>query len=205
MSTAASVPRPEHDWDAIRHRLDDAARALDSDYAPPADVVDAALLARARVLAQELDTSAAAVADDWIAFRLAQADYAVMATAVREVHALENLTALPCLPEFVLGIVNLRGEILSVLDLNVFFGLPRAGLHDQNSMIVLESDDMCFGVLVDAVLGVRQLAREAIQPPLPVGGGIAERYLAGVTADGTTLLRAEVLLADEAIVIREQG
>lgn len=157
-------------------------------------------LAAAPARTQTLDESV-----ELLEFSLAHERYAIESTHVREVYPLENLTPLPCTPAFVLGIVNLRGEIISVIDLRKFFDLPQTGLPDLNKVIVLESRDMLFGILADAILGVRRIALADIQPALPTLTGIREKYLKGITAERTVVLDGGKLLADQDIVVQEQA
>jgi len=139
-----------------------------------------------------------------VEFILAHERYAVASEYVREVYPLEQLTPLPCTPAFVLGIVNLRGEILSVINIKKFFDLPEKGLTDLNKVIVLESEDRVFGILADAINGVRRILRSDIQPSLPTLTGIRQDYLQGVTAERVVVLDAEKLLADEKLIVQEQ-
>jgi purine-binding chemotaxis protein CheW len=163
------------------------------------------LKARAEALAREpAQAQAAGEHIEVVEFVLANERYAVETRCVREVYPLENLTPLPCTPAFVLGIVNMRGEILSVIDLKKFFELPEKGLTDLNKVIVLETENMLFGVLADTVLGVRRVAVDEIQPSLPTLTGVREAYLKGVTAERVVILDADKLLADERIIVREQ-
>lgn len=104
----------------------------------------------------------------------------------------------------VLGIVNLRGEIVSVIDVRKFFDLPQTGLPDLNKVIVLKSGDMVFGILADVILGVRRIALAEIQSSLPTLTGIRGKYLKGITPERTVVLDAGKLLADEDIVVQEQ-
>jgi purine-binding chemotaxis protein CheW len=139
-----------------------------------------------------------------VEFMLAHERYGVETSFVREVHPLTNLTPLPCTPAFVLGVVNLRGEIVSVIDIKRFFDLPEKGLTDLNKIIVLQSDTMRFGILADLVLGVRRVPGAEVQPSLPTLTGIREQYLEGVTSDRTIVVDAAGLLASERIVVQEQ-
>jgi len=195
------------DWPAVHQRLEAARLAVESASAPAADETQRILRGRARALAREFGkakTAEDAAALEWVEFLLAHEKYGLASSHVREVHPLENLTPLPCTPSFVLGIVNLRGEILSVIDIKKFFGLPEKGLTDLNKIIVLQSANMVFGVLADAIIGVRSIPSAEIQLSLPTLTGIREKYLKGVTSDRTILLDAEKLLADEAIIVQEQ-
>ena len=207
MSTREPTPRKSKqaiDWSEVRRRLESARAAIERVRAPDAEETKRILRSRARTLARETDTAAAADALEVVEFLLAHERYAVESRYVREVHPLENLTPLPCTPAFVLGIVNLSGEILSVIDIKKFFDLPEKGLTDLNQVIVLQSDGMLFGILADSILSARRIPVAEIQPSLPTLTGIREKYLRGVTAERTVLLDAAKLLADETIVVEEQ-
>ena len=192
------------DWREVRQRLGAARTAADRAQAPDPEETKRILKARAQALARKPAKAEAIDAVEVIEFLLAHEKYAVESRHVREVHPLENLTPLPCTPAFVLGIVHLRGEMLSVIDIKKFFDLPEKGLTDLNKLIVLRSETMLFGILADAVPGVRRIPVAEIQPSLPTLTGIREQYLKGVTSDRTVLLDAEKLLADEKLIVQEQ-
>lgn len=134
---------------------------------------------------------------DVLAFDLAHETYAFELPHVREVLPLRDVTPLPGVPPFILGLILLRGEVLSVMDLKRFFELPAKGLTDLNRVIVLASRTMSFGVLADAILGVRSLPRDRIQPSLPTFTGLRAAYLKGVSEGGVVILDAEKILGDE--------
>ena len=193
------------DWTEVRARMDAARAAGEQAWMPGADETRRILRERALVLAAEPDrTQTLAQSIEVVEFLLAHERYAVESSYVREVHPLENLTPLPCTPAFVLGIVNLRGEIVSVIDLRKFFDLAQTGLPDLNKVVVLEAADMVFGILADVILGVRRIALADIQTSLPTLTGIREKYLKGITAERTVVLDAAKLLADEDIVVKEE-
>ncbi|HVB47503.1 MAG TPA: chemotaxis protein CheW [Burkholderiales bacterium] len=192
------------DWGALARRLAAGRAALQgSAEREPQDRVRI-LKERAQALGRSARGMAVEIARlEIVEFQLSGERYAFESRYVREVHPLENLTPLPCTPAFVLGIVNLRGEILSVIDLRKFFELPEKGLTDLNRVIVLEAQGMVFGVLADAIAGTRRIAPAELQPSLPTLSGVREAYLKGVTADRMVLLDAARLLADERIVVKE--
>jgi purine-binding chemotaxis protein CheW len=193
------------DWAVVRARVDAAQAAGEQAWTPGADETGRILRERALALAAEPGAiQDLAESIEVVEFSLAHERYAVESAYVREVYPLENLTPLPCTPAFVLGIVNLRGEIVSVIDLRKFFDLAQTGLPDLNKVIVLESGNMVFGILADAIFGVRRLALAEIQPPLPTLTGIREKYLNGITAERMVVLDAGKLLADKDIVVQEQ-
>ena len=208
MSAHESTPRrkrePAIDWREVHQRLEAARVASERAWAPDAEEAKRILKARAKALARETGKAEAADALELVEFLLAHERYAVESRYVREVYPLENLTPLPCTPAFVLGIVNMRGEILSVIDIKKFFDLPEKGLTDLNKVIVLQSGNMLFGILADAILDVRRIPVAEIQPSLPTLTGIREKYLRGVTPERTVVLDAEKLLTDETIIVQEQ-
>jgi purine-binding chemotaxis protein CheW len=162
--------------------------------------------ARARVLAR---AQGKAVDErgflEIIRFRMASETYGVESAFVREVYPLKDFTPLPGVPPFVVGIVNVRGQILSVVDLKKFFNLPDKGLGDLNKVIILRDDRMEFGILADAVLGVGQISLDAIRPlPLTVSE-IGAEYMRGVTADRVIILDAEKILGDGNIVVHKEA
>jgi purine-binding chemotaxis protein CheW len=139
-----------------------------------------------------------------VEFLLSRERYAFESRWVRSIHPLRRFTVLPCTPSHVLGIVNLRGHVVAVIDIRRFFGLPRRGLADLDKVIVLEGGGMEFGVLADVVPGVRTVRRAALQTAIPTFTGIRQAYLLGVTQDGLAVLDAERLLRDEQLMVDEQ-
>ncbi|MBS1191879.1 MAG: chemotaxis protein CheW [Rhodocyclaceae bacterium] len=193
------------DWNAIHKQIAMARQTTEQGWAPtPADK-KRILRARAQALAEPI--AGPAVAEQSVAvvaFQLAGETYGIELAFVREVYPLKAFTPLPCTPGFVLGIVNVRGQILSVLDLRAFFELPQAGLSELNKVIILRQNDMELGVLADAVLGVQSIPRAEIQPGLPTLTGIREAYLVGVTAQRLVVLDGGRILSDKALVVHEQ-
>lgn len=208
-----STPRPASreqkkaavDWRDIERRMAAAGAAIEYGRTPPPDETQRILKARAQALAREpVPEEAADARIEVVEFLLAHERYAVESRYVREVYPLESLTPLPCTPAFVLGIINLRGEILSVIDIKKFFELPEQGLTDLNKVIVLRSGNMLFGILADTISGVRRIPVAGIQPSLPTLTDIREAYLRGVMPDRTVILDAEKLLSDANIIVQEQ-
>lgn len=139
-----------------------------------------------------------------VEFLLSGEHYAIESCYIDEVCPVKELTPLPCTPHFVLGIVSVRGKILSVIDLCAFFDLPRQGLSDLNKVIVLHNGAMEFGILADAILDVQQHTASDLNPSLPTLTGIRADFLKGVTAERLVVLDGEKLLADSRIVVHEE-
>ncbi len=159
------------------------------------------LNARAKEQAKEPDAAEAGKTIEVVEFLLADENYGIESACIREVYPLTDLTPLPCTPAFVLGIINVRGQILSVIDMKKFFELPEKGITELNKVIILSSDHMIFGVLADAVLGTKSIPITEIQPPLPTLTDIRAEYLKGVTNKPLIILDARKILMDEKIVV----
>ncbi len=194
------------DFSEVEQRLEAARAGLENIWAPSAEETQQILQTRAQTLALEASSLGEDVEDvvEVLEFTLAYERYAVETQYVNQVAMLEQLIPLPCTPDFVLGIVNLRGAILPVLDLKNFFELPVKGLTDLNKIIVLQSEKVLFGILADEIIGVRNILLRDVQSSLPTLTGIRKDYLRGVTPERVTLLDAEKLLASEYIVVQEQ-
>lgn len=160
---------------------------------------------RAKELAQKSDE---AEADEdvieVVEFELAYEKYAIDSKFVSEVYPMSDFSHLPCTPPFVVGIMNLRGTILSLIDIRKFFALPIKGLSNLNRVLVVRTDDMEMGLLADFILGVRTLSKERIQPPLPTFSAIQSKYLKGVTSDSLIILDIEKIFSDPSIIVNEE-
>ncbi len=193
------------DWSEVHRRLEIAQAAIERGWRPASEEKKRVLKARAITLAQEPEEEA--VAEEYleiVEFFLAYEKYGIDSSYVREVYPLKELTPMPCAPPFVLGIINVRGQILSVIDIKKFFDLPEKGLTDLNKVIILHSDSTEFGILADVILGVRSVSLSELQPSLPTLTGIRQEYLKGVTKERLVILDAAKLLCDKRIIIHEE-
>jgi len=193
------------DWAGVHGRLEAVGERLSSGWNPPPEKTAEILHTRARELAQEPTMEEPETGSlEIVEFLLAYERYGMETAFVREVYPLRELAPLPGTPAFVLGIINVRGRMLSVLDLKKFFGLPEKGLTDLNKVIVARSPAMEIGILADTILGVKKIQRKSIQPPLPTLVGIREQYLRGITGDHGIILDAGKLLSDKKLVVHEE-
>ena len=139
-----------------------------------------------------------------VEFLLANERYALELDFIREIYPLKEFTALPCTPNFVMGIINVRGQILSIIDLKKFFSLPEKGFTDLDRILILRSDEKEFGILADEILGVQSIPISDIQPSLPTLSGIRDKYLKGITVERIVILNGEKILSDTEIVVHEE-
>ncbi|HLO27283.1 MAG TPA: chemotaxis protein CheW [Geobacteraceae bacterium] len=162
------------------------------------------LHARARALAREPRRAGEAGQIEVLEFLLACETYGIEMSWVRETLPLKDLTPVPCTPPFVLGLISVRGQIMSVIDIRKFFELPEKGLTDLNKVIIIHDEAMEFGILADVVLGVRMVPLAGLQPSLPTLTGVREEYLQGVTNERLVVLDGKKLLNDRRLVVHEE-
>ena len=139
-----------------------------------------------------------------IEFTLAGERYGIESAFVREVYPLKDYTPLPGVPSYIFGIINMRGQILPVINLKKFFNLPEKGLGEMNKVIILSNRLMEFGIIADIVNGTQAIELEDILAIPPTVSGIGEKYLKGVTKDNIMVLEAESILNDAKIIVNEQ-
>ncbi len=193
------------DWAEIHRRMEKARERLDLGWKTGQEEKKKILWERAKALAHEAEKEEPEGYMDVLEFILAYERYGIEPSHIREVCVLKDLTPLPGSPHFVSGIINVRGKTLSVIDLKKFFDLPEKGLGDLNKVIILSSAGMEFGILADAILGMRKIRLSDLQPSLPTLTGIREDYLKGVTGDRMVVLDAGKVLSDNNIVVHEEA
>ena len=160
---------------------------------------------RAIAMAQETEQKrAASTTIEVITFTLAAETYGIESAFVREVCPLRDFTPVPGVPPYIFGIINVRGQILPIVDIKKFFNLPEKGLGELDKVIILRDEWMEFGILADVVNGTQAIAVEDILAAPPTVTGIGEKYLKGVTKESLILLNAERLLTDKSIVVNEE-
>ena len=162
------------------------------------------LMDRAKVLAHKDKDETRGERIKVIEFRLSNEKYAIESVYIREVLLLKELAVVPCTPPYILGVINVRGQILSIIDLRVFFELPQEAVTRATKIIVLSSSEMELGIVADEVIGARSILLEQVQVGLPTLTGIREIYLRGVVGEDLVFLDAVKLLADKLIVVDEE-
>jgi purine-binding chemotaxis protein CheW len=130
---------------------------------------------------QEQKERAEAVDFTMITFSLGGKDYAVDIMNVKEIAKADKFTYVPNAASFVRGVYNLRGDIIPIVDLRVFFHLPVDKKKDgMENMLILRIEDRVYGTIVDRIDRVLGINSEQIQPPHPIFGDINIKYISGV-------------------------
>lgn len=163
------------------------------------------LRSRAKKLSQEIESEGRDEKYfEILEFLLAHETYAIETPFIREVYPMTELTPLPCTPAFVFGLINVRGQILTVMDMKIFFNLPERGITNLNKVIVVRKDTMELGILADEIIGIRNIPVNDLQPPLSTMTGIHAEYLKGVTGERLIVLDMERFLTDRQLIVHEE-
>jgi purine-binding chemotaxis protein CheW len=190
----------EIDWPEVKARVTKAFdRSLDDTSPERAREV---LVERARRLALTADRQAAAVDTlEVLPFRLGREHYAIETRYAREVVRLTGFTAVPSTENFLLGVTNLRGSIVPIFDLMLFFGFASQGLSDRSRVIVVGAEEVEFGIIADSVQAVVRLPVEAVVVEAAFEGDRGGECIRGVTGDAMIVLDGAALVKDRRLFI----
>ncbi len=185
--------------------VDSAAREVEEPE-PAATCQENEAILKARALALARASKGARAEEESlevVVFLVNEEKYALELPYIREVYPLLELTELPGVPPFVVGVVNVRGRIVAVNDLRQFFDLPFVGLSDKNRIIILHSPGQEFGILADAIVGIRRIPLGAIVPSLPTLSGIRAQFLKGVSGEQVAILDGGKLLSAPQLTVND--
>lgn len=136
----------------------------------------------------------------WVTFRLAGETYGINVMQVQEVLRYTDIAPVPGGSHHVLGIINLRGNVVTVIDTRLRFGLPRGDVNDNTRIVIIEANGHVIGILVDSVAEVVYLRQSEIDTSPNVGNDESARYIQGVChKDGELLILLELdkMLTDD--------
>ncbi|MGQ9830630.1 MAG: chemotaxis protein CheW [Thermochromatium sp.] len=136
----------------------------------------------------------------YVTFRLADETYAIDVLQVQEVLKLTDIAPVPGVPDYILGIINLRGNVVTVIDARRRLSLPVREPDESSRIIIIDVDNQNIGILVDSVAEVVQIPAESIDPAPALGNDQTSRFILGVTSSNdslTILIDLNKLLSQE--------
>jgi len=192
------------DWERLYQRLDEIRARLEPGYRPPPAGVDKILRERARIMAQVSEPEVGGERLLVLEFLLAHERYAAEVHYIREVYPLRSLCPIPCTPPFILGVANIRGQLLSVVDIKRLFDLPEKGITNLNRILVVQSGATLWGLLADEVSGICEVPVQDLEPPLATLSGLQGGYIRGIfSRERLIVLDMEAMLSDGRLVVHE--
>lgn len=139
------------------------------------------------------DTQSEALPQQQLTFTLVGEEYGVDILAVREIRGWSRVTRIPQTPDYVLGVLNLRGAIVPIMDLRLRFGLERESRGDSTVTIIVAIGARLFGIVVDGVSDVVDIDQASIKSVPDMGAVVDTRYLKGlVTHDERMVMLLDV-------------
>lgn len=124
----------------------------------------------------------------WVTFRLDNESYGINVMQVQEVLRHTEIAPVPGAPSYVLGIINLRGNVVTVIDTRQRFGLTSAPITDNTRIVIIEADKQVVGILVDSVAEVVYLRQSEIETAPNVGTDESAKFIQGVCNKNNELL-----------------
>ncbi|RJE48771.1 MULTISPECIES: chemotaxis protein CheW [unclassified Dehalobacter] len=126
--------------------------------------------------------------EQMVTFSLGSEEFGVDIMKVQEIIRIPPVTRVPKARSYIEGVINLRGNVIPIVNLRSRFGMPPGEETDLSRIVVLQIDNRVFGIMVDSVTEVLWLDSEAIEPPPPIALGMDSNYIRGVGKIGERLL-----------------
>ena len=146
--------------------------------------------------------------DKYLTFHLAGEDYGIEIAFVSEIIGIQRVTEVPEMPEFIKGVINLRGKVIPVMDVRLRFHLEERDYDERTCIVVVYINNTTVGLVVDEVSEVTDIPESDVEPPPQTGKGKSSRYLKGMGKKDEAvkiLLDIEKLLHDEELELLEKG
>jgi len=139
--------------------------------------------------------------DKYLTFRIGKESYGIEIRHVTEIVVMQDITEVPDMPDFIAGVINLRGKVISVMNVRKRFGLESREFDDRTCIIVVDINQISVGLIVDTVNEVLSIPQEQIDPPPRTPSGIKNNYMQGMgKVDG----QVKILLDVEKILYEEE-
>lgn len=118
--------------------------------------------------------------DKYLTFHLADENYGLEIQYVTEIIGIQKITKVPDMPNFIKGVINLRGKVIPVMDIRARFGLPSRDYDERTCIVVVNIDEQPLGLVVDRVNEVVDIPAEQVEPPPTTAKGSVSRHIRGI-------------------------
>ena len=115
-----------------------------------------------------------------VTFRIGEEEFGVDILAVQELIRMMQITMVPRAPEFIEGVINLRGKVIPVINMRTRFNKPALDQDSNTRIVVMELENKIVGFLVDGVSEVLRIPESTVEDPPPVVAGIGSEYIRGI-------------------------
>jgi len=155
-----------------------------------------------------LEAAGESTGNEFLAFTLGREEYGIDILRVQEIRGYEPVTRIANSPDFIKGVVNLRGTIVPIVDMRIKFNLGNVTYNDLTVVIVLNISNRVIGMVVDGVSDVISLTAEQIRPPPEMGSALDTKYILGMgTVDNRMIILVDIekLMSAEDMALFEQA
>jgi len=163
----------------------------------------AILKARADVLTGVLEEKKQENVLEVLKFLLNHEVFAVELPYVSEVFPLKEYTVVPCTPSFIFGLMNVRRQVFTIIDLSQFFGIGSQEKAKTEKVIILKDGNTSFAIRTGGILSVEVIPHAEIQPAPTTLSGVQTEFLKGITNDGIAILDSAKLLHAKQLIVEE--
>lgn len=166
----------------------------------------AILLARAKKL-ETVETSAKSDGPtiEVLVFELSGEIYGIEVVYVKEIRPLKEITPLPCVPNFVYGLINIRRHIYSIVDLRPLFDLPILKESAENRLMILINEEMSFGLFVDRVMHLQSIPTQELRPHMKSFNSLKNNLLKGITKEMLIVLDGDKILKENRLIVNQKS
>lgn len=193
------------DWPNIFDKIDSVERMLEAATVLSKERQEELLAERALLLAREQKQTDLGAADRLLAIAFVVGDqrFAIEVKHIVEIVGLQQIARVPNAPPFIAGVANVRGRVVTLLDLRRLFGDTREGIVDLKRAIVVSDGQTQVGFLSEEILGTVQYAKHALQP---ASGGVNwDHYIRGVSDDLVSVLDTAAIINDPKVIIDDES
>jgi len=177
---------------------DNAARDTDR------ELISKILKKRAAELAATDETgSISQETNNFLKIQLGQESYAIPTSHLSELVKFDYITEIPCTPDYISGVINLRGKIISIIDLKKLLGLRYSDFTGSSTIVIALHDSRTLGFLVDSVLGTEDISKEFIQYNIDQLDDIVGKFVLGICHDSTIILDVPSIIGDKTILVKD--
>ena len=138
--------------------------------------------------------------DKFLTFQIADEEFAIPIGHVIEIVGIQKITEVPDMPDFVKGVINLRGKVIPVMDVRLRFHLPSVAYDDRTCVVVVSVGNVTIGLVVDTVSEVVNIPESNISPPPRFSSATSGRYVSGMGKIGEAvkiIIDTQKLLGDD--------
>ena len=146
-------------------------------------------------------------AKEYLTFWLGKEFYGIDILTVQEIRTYEDVTTIVNMPDFIKGVMNLRGIVIPIVDMRLKFNLEEVTYHEMTVVIILNIGDRVVGIVVDGVSDVISLKKEQIQAPPKLSGELDIQFIEGLASDNELmiiLIKIEQLINSQEIALFDQ-